>query len=122
MQRTYAQSLWTWRNRDANATGRRCRVTKTTLQKLLTGCLVIQELWKSAGKRALFMSLSSRLWDRGRRLANMGWDELRVRTQQEIAKRWDLAVGRIGSHLQKESDSQSLRSSGRFFFACDEVP
>jgi len=68
------------------------------------------------------MSLSSDLWDRGRRLANMGWDEVRVRTQQAIAKRWDLAVGRIGTHMQKESYRPSLRSSGWFFFGCDDVP
>src|SRR5260221_7836918 len=70
----------------------------------------------------LFMSLSSHLWERCQRLAGMGWDEVRVRTTQEVAKRWDLAVGHIGSHLQKENYSPSLRSSGHFFFGCDDVP
>jgi len=52
----------------------------------------------------------------------MGWDELRVRTRQEVAKRWDLAVGRIGSHLQAKGYSLLPASTGRFFFSCDDVP
>src|SRR6266852_2269858 len=106
---------------EAKAAGLRCRVTKTTVPRLSTGCSDIQLPWKSVAKRVLLMSLSGHLWDRSRRLLTMDWDELRVRTRQEVAKRWDLAAGRIGSRLQKESYSPSLRSSGRFFFGCDDV-
>ncbi len=68
------------------------------------------------------MLLSSHLWGRCQRLAGMGWDELRVRAQQHVAKHWDLAVGRIGSHLPREEYCTSSGSSGRFFFGCDDVP
>src|SRR5258707_4883919 len=68
------------------------------------------------------MLLSSHLWERCQRLAGMGWDELRVRAHQHVAKHWDLAVGRIGSHLPREEYCTSSGSSGRFFFGCDDVP
>jgi hypothetical protein len=65
---------------------------------------------------------SSHVWERCQRVAGMGWDELRVRAYQEIAKRWDLAAGRIGRHMHNDDHRPASEGSGRFFFRCSDVP
>lgn len=65
---------------------------------------------------------SSKVLERCIRLAGMSWDELRVRTRQEAAKRWHVALRRIGIPSWAEDYNQSIHSSGRFFFSQKELP
>jgi heparinase II/III-like protein len=58
-----------------------------------------------------------------RRLRYMGWDEWRVRTRQEVAKRWDFVVSQIGIRFPEDGGYvPRSHASGRFFFGRDEVP
>jgi Heparinase II/III-like protein/Heparinase II/III N-terminus len=52
----------------------------------------------------------------------MGWDELRVRTRQEFAKRWDLVLSRIGGPLLRQGRVPQSKDFGRFFFTPAELP
>jgi len=52
----------------------------------------------------------------------MGWDELRERTRQEFAKRWDLALGQIGGPFPRDGRLPQSQDSRRFFFTPAEVP
>ena len=52
----------------------------------------------------------------------MGWDELRERTRQEFAKRWDLVLCQIGGPFLRDGRFPQSRDSRRFFFTPAEVP
>src|SRR5260370_7393271 len=52
----------------------------------------------------------------------MDWGELRVRTYQEFAKRWDLALCQIGGPFFRDGRAPQLQSFGRFFFSEEEAP
>jgi len=67
------------------------------------------------------MSLNSWL-KRGKRIAEMNWDELRVRTHQEFAKRWDLVLSQIGGPFLRDGRSPQSRGACCFFFSPTEVP
>ncbi|HWZ46048.1 MAG TPA: alginate lyase family protein [Candidatus Saccharimonadales bacterium] len=56
-----------------------------------------------------------------KRLAGMGRDEVRVRTRQALAKRWDRFFGK---YLVRTAWSQGASGevSGRFFFSNEQVP
>ena len=56
-----------------------------------------------------------------RRVGKMSWDELRVRTCQEVAKRSDLVLNRIGAQFVKESGDRLPGECGRFFFETADV-
>jgi len=66
------------------------------------------------------MSLSNHWLKRAKRIREMDWDELRLRTYQEFAKRWDLALCQIGGPFFRERRPPQLR--GRFFFTEEEAP
>lgn len=53
---------------------------------------------------------------------NMGWDELYVRTCQEIAKRWDLLLPRIAVPIMPDRSICEASLSDGFFFKPDELP
>ena len=58
-----------------------------------------------------------------RRLKHMGWDELRVRISQEVAKRWDSVVSQIGVRFPGDVGyGPQSHASGRFFFGREQVP
>src|SRR5947209_13609370 len=52
----------------------------------------------------------------------MDWGELRVRTYQEFAKRWDLALCQIGGPFFRDGRPRQLQGFGRFFFSEEEAP
>ncbi len=68
------------------------------------------------------MSLSNRWLQRRKRIMEMGWDELRERTRQEFAKRWDFVLCQIGGPFLSDDRLPQSRSSRRFFFTPAEVP
>ena len=57
-----------------------------------------------------------------RRLAEMGWDEVRTRGGQELRKRLDLALYRAGAQRPPRLLEEDDGGSGRFFFDVDELP
>jgi hypothetical protein len=65
---------------------------------------------------------SAVFYQRCKRLCNMSWDELWVRTQQELAKRLDLILFRSGHTLIHCSYTSRSNSCGRFFFTGEDVP
>jgi len=68
------------------------------------------------------MPVNNRWLERGKRLAGMGWKELRVRSCQELAKRYDLVLSRIGVDFVGGDCKPWPERSGRFFFEREEVP
>jgi hypothetical protein len=52
----------------------------------------------------------------------MGWDEIRVRVRQAIAKRFDLALCRVGLPIARFDGRSLIEGSGRFFFGKEDVP
>ena len=68
------------------------------------------------------MNLNHRTFERCRRLVGMSWDELRVRTGQEIAKRWDLMHCCAGGEFGTTGCDSWSRSSARFFLTPEELP
>src|SRR5438094_560444 len=60
------------------------------------------------------MNLNHRTFERCRRLVSMSWDELRVRTGQEIAKRWDLIHYCAGGEFGTTGCDSWSRSSARY--------
>ena len=60
--------------------------------------------------------------DRCRRAVRMDWEELRMRTRQEIAKRSDFLLGRMGVRFMKNGGAPWSQGCGRFFFWSEEVP
>ena len=52
----------------------------------------------------------------------MSWAELRERTRQEFAKRWDLVQCQIGGPFLRNGRFPQSRDFGRFFFTPAEVP
>ena len=54
--------------------------------------------------------------DRCRRAVRMDWEELRMRTRQEIAKRSDFLLGRMGVRFMKNGGAPWSQGCGRFFF------
>jgi hypothetical protein len=59
-----------------------------------------------------------RLWSR---LSNMSWDELDTRVRQEVSKRLDVALCRVGLQPGRNGLRLSSTSSGNFFFSTDEL-
>ena len=68
------------------------------------------------------MFLNHRTFERCRRLVSMSRDELRVRTGQEIAKRWDLIRYWAGGDFVPNGCDFFPESSARFFFTPEELP
>ena len=68
------------------------------------------------------MSLSNRWLKRCERIMEADWDELRVRTYQEFAKRWDLALCQIRGPFFGDGRPAQLQGFGRFFFTEEEAP
>jgi hypothetical protein len=56
------------------------------------------------------------------RVAEMSRDEIRVRTTQEISKRWDLASSKLRILAVSNGRTVPFGGRGRFFFQRDEVP
>src|SRR5437867_12282883 len=56
-----------------------------------------------------------------RRASEMTWDELCLRTRQEVAKRSDLVLSRIGARFVQESADRLPGKCGRFFFETANV-
>src|SRR5215472_60589 len=67
------------------------------------------------------MSLNNWL-KRGKRIAEMDGDELRVRTHQEVAKRWDMVLRQIGGPFLRDGRSHQSKGARCFFFTPAEVP
>src|SRR5215469_3680863 len=62
-------------------------------------------------------------WSQSRkRIKEMGWDELRERTRQEFAKRWELVLANIGGPFLRDGRFPQSQSTDRFFFTRAEVP
>lgn len=59
---------------------------------------------------------------RCKRLTEMGWDEIRVRTLQALAKRRDVSWYRMGIPVVNGDQRNGLESGGRFFFQKEELP
>ncbi|PYT91256.1 MAG: hypothetical protein DMG36_18915 [Acidobacteria bacterium] len=57
-----------------------------------------------------------------KRLTEMGWAEIRVRTRQAFAKRRDLAMHKIGISAVKSKQLHWQERNGRFFFQKEEMP
>lgn len=57
-----------------------------------------------------------RLWSR---LSNMSWNELQIRVGQEVSKRLDLALYRVGLQSGRNGLRLPSGSSGNFFFSTD---
>jgi hypothetical protein len=57
-----------------------------------------------------------------KRMAGMSANELCVRGRQEIAKRWDLLLNRLGQGPAMKKQTPTPPASGRFFFTNDDVP
>ncbi len=68
------------------------------------------------------MPVRSHWLERCRRAAGMDWEELRVRTKQEIAKRSDFVLGRMGTQFMRNGCAPWSQGCGRFFFWPEEVP
>jgi hypothetical protein len=56
------------------------------------------------------------------RLARMNWQEIGTRGLQGIAKRWDLALYRLGFHLDRTRSRISPQPPPSFFFASSNLP
>lgn len=56
------------------------------------------------------------------RLAEMGWEELRLRTVQALAKRCDFALYRMGVSPLNGNHKNGLECRGRFFFQKEVLP
>jgi len=69
------------------------------------------------------MLASNQLFERCRRLIAMDFDEIRVRTRQELTKRCDAVLHRTGL-LRHPAGDRAVNSAtlGRFFFTTQEVP
>src|SRR5215469_1782297 len=67
------------------------------------------------------MSLNNWL-KRGKRIAEMDGDELRVRTHQEVAKRWDIVLRQIGGPFLRDGRSHQSKGARCSFFTPAEVP
>jgi hypothetical protein len=59
-----------------------------------------------------------RLWSR---LSNMSWDEVETRARQEVSKRFDVALCRVGLQPGRNGLRHSSESPGNFFFSPDEL-
>lgn len=59
---------------------------------------------------------------RCKRLTEMGWDEIRVRTVQAMAKRSDFTLHRMGISALNGDDRNGLERCGRFFFQREQLP
>jgi hypothetical protein len=59
------------------------------------------------------------LWSR---FSNMSGDELETRVRQEVSKRLDLILCRIGLQPGRNRLRRPSRSQGKFFFSTDELP
>ncbi len=68
------------------------------------------------------MSVSAAWRDGWQRLAQMSWDELWTRSQQELAKRWDAARYRLGIPLSIGGLNNISSVPGRFFFEPNDLP
>ena len=68
------------------------------------------------------MPTRQQLIRRCKRLTEMGWDELRVRTIQALAKRCDLTLYRMGISAANGDHRNGLERRGRFFFQKEELP
>jgi hypothetical protein len=60
-----------------------------------------------------------KLWAR---LANMSWSEFETRLHQEISKRLDVTLYRIGLQPGVNGSGQFSSPAGNFFFSADELP
>jgi Heparinase II/III-like protein/Heparinase II/III N-terminus len=66
---------------------------------------------------------TDRKWIRRlKRLTEMGWEEIRVRLQQALTKRWDFTWYKMGFSAVKDDRSNALGGGGRFFFQKEELP
>src|SRR5262249_16507645 len=122
MQRTCAQSCLTSRGTIRNQRRQfSYKRPRTILPGPRTGCL--RTLWADARrqKRAWFMFDNKRLARLVKRVREMRWDELRLRTRQEVAKRTDLMLSQIGARFVKESGDSLPGHCGRFFFEHADV-
>lgn len=57
-----------------------------------------------------------------KRLTEMGWDEIRLRTLQALAKRCDFILYRMGISAVNNNHGKGLERGGRFFFQKEELP
>jgi Heparinase II/III-like protein/Heparinase II/III N-terminus len=57
-----------------------------------------------------------------KRLADMSSDEIRVRSLQELTKRWDLARHRLGIGYTNHHERSRTSSNPRFFFGDQDIP
>jgi Heparinase II/III-like protein/Heparinase II/III N-terminus len=64
-------------------------------------------------------STARRLWSR---LSSMSWDELETRSRQELSKRLDLTMHRIGLQPRRNGLGYASKFSGNFFFSTNEIP
>ena len=60
-----------------------------------------------------------RLWSR---LSRMSWDELETRLHQELSKRLDVALYKLGSKPGRHGPNLAPSSPGNFFFSKEELP
>ena len=66
---------------------------------------------------------TSQQWIRRcKRLTEMGWDEIRVRTLQALAKRCDFTLYRMGISAVNRDHKNGLDSRGCFFFRKEDLP
>src|SRR5260370_29145293 len=89
---------------------------KTTLHELLIGYLRNQSGKQEKPEGKWFMPVNNRWLERGKRLAGMGWEELRVRSCQELAKRYALVLSPIGAYFLGGDFKSSPETSGWLFF------
>src|SRR5579862_308504 len=61
---------------------------------------------------------SRRVWSR---LTNMSWYELETRARQELFKRLDVTLGKIGLLPGRNGGCYVSRSAGNFFFSTNEI-
>ena len=57
-----------------------------------------------------------------KRLTEMGWDEIRVRTGQAFAKRRDLVMYKLGISAVNSRHLRWQEHNGRFFFQKEGMP
>jgi hypothetical protein len=60
-----------------------------------------------------------RLWSR---LSNISWDEFETRARQEVSKRLDVTLCRIGLQPGRDGVRHFFGHRGNFFFSADELP
>lgn len=68
------------------------------------------------------MPTKQQLIRRCERLTEMGWDEIRVRAVQAVAKRYDFSLYRMGISAVNGDHGNGLECRGRFFFQKEELP